>query len=59
MKKRKMHPIIKAFTWFLVAVFFVSASSLDSASWLPYILTFASMVCLTVIAWIHGVFIYE
>jgi len=58
MRRRKMHPIIKAVTWFLIAVFVISGCSIDSASWLPYILTFASMVGLAVIAWIHGIFRY-
>jgi len=59
MKRRKMHPIVQGITWFLIALFVLSGSCLDSESWLPYILTFASMVCLIVIAWVHGVFNYE
>lgn len=54
MRRRKMHPITKGITWFLVFVFVISGCCLDSASMIFVATGFGSIFGLALIAWLHG-----
>ena len=53
------HFILKGFTLFMLVVFILSVSALDSESWLPVITTVVSMGWLVLFAWANNWFYEE